>query len=167
MTKKQYSTPKVSVGTVKKSIAAMASRWLFRKASHRFAGSGLFGALLIQRMTVRSEMSKPSIFNSPWMRGAPPGRVLVDHAEDEFAQLFGDAFSSQTVAMLRKPRPVQLESRLMPTNNGLRLDEDQRLLPFRPKPPQDNPKQFVRGCKSRLGMSPFQDGELLPKSQIL
>jgi hypothetical protein len=31
MTKKQYRTPKVSVGTVKKSIAAIASRWFAQK----------------------------------------------------------------------------------------------------------------------------------------
>jgi hypothetical protein len=31
MTKKQYSTRKVAGGTVKKSIAAIASRWFFRK----------------------------------------------------------------------------------------------------------------------------------------
>ncbi|MGA3081668.1 MAG: hypothetical protein ABSD44_09845, partial [Terracidiphilus sp.] len=41
----------VSVGTVKKSIAAMDSRWLLRNAAHRFAGSGLRGAFLIQRNT--------------------------------------------------------------------------------------------------------------------
>jgi hypothetical protein len=35
MTKKQYKTPKVRVGTVKKSIAPIASRWLRRKASQR------------------------------------------------------------------------------------------------------------------------------------
>jgi hypothetical protein len=40
MTKKQYRTPNVSVGTVKKSIAAMASRWFLRNVSHRFTGSG-------------------------------------------------------------------------------------------------------------------------------
>ena len=61
----------MSVGTVKKSIAAIASRWLFRKAFHSFAGSGFLGAFLIQRSTVRSEMSKPSIFSSPWILGAP------------------------------------------------------------------------------------------------
>jgi hypothetical protein len=36
-----------------------------RKAAHRFAGSEFRGALRIQRKTVRSEMSKPSIFSSP------------------------------------------------------------------------------------------------------
>ena len=56
---------KVSVGTMKKSIAAIASRWLFRKVIHLFAGSGLRGAFRIQRSTVRSETSRPSIFSSP------------------------------------------------------------------------------------------------------
>jgi hypothetical protein len=56
---------------MKKSIAAIASRWLFRNSAQRFAGSGFLGALRIQRRTVLSERSKPSIFNSPWMRGAP------------------------------------------------------------------------------------------------
>jgi len=71
MTKKQYSTPKASVGAVKKSIAAITSWWLLRNAAHRFAGSGLRGALSIQRRTVRSDTSKPSIVNSPCIRGAP------------------------------------------------------------------------------------------------
>jgi hypothetical protein len=57
MTKKQYSTPNVKVGTVKKSIAAMASRWLCRKVSQRFAGSGFFGACCTQRETVRSDIA--------------------------------------------------------------------------------------------------------------
>jgi len=35
------------------------------KAFHRLAGSGLLGAFRIQRCTVGSETSKPSIFNSP------------------------------------------------------------------------------------------------------
>jgi hypothetical protein len=35
------------------------------------AGSGLLGAFRIQREIVRSEMSKPSMSNSPRIRGAP------------------------------------------------------------------------------------------------
>jgi hypothetical protein len=53
------------VGTVKKSIAAITSRWLFRKVDQRFADTGLLGTFRIQRKTVLSEMSKLSIFNSP------------------------------------------------------------------------------------------------------
>ena len=71
MTKKQYSTEKVTVGTVKKSIAAMASRWLRRKVSQRLDGSGSLEARFIQREMVLSETSKPSMRSSPWIRGAP------------------------------------------------------------------------------------------------
>ena len=56
MTKKHYSIPKVIVGAVKKSIAAITSRWLLKNAAHRLEGSGFRGALRIQRRTVRSEM---------------------------------------------------------------------------------------------------------------
>src|ERR1035441_7304721 len=71
MTKKQYRTPKVRVGTVKKSIAAISSDLFQRKDSQRRAGSGASVARLTQRETVRSEMSKSSLSSSPCMRGAP------------------------------------------------------------------------------------------------
>lgn len=43
------------LGTVKKSIAAIASRWSRRKASQRLAGSGFLGARFIQREMVLSD----------------------------------------------------------------------------------------------------------------
>ena len=87
--------PNVTVGTVKKSIAAITSRWLCRKASQRLAGSGSLGARFIQREIVLSETSKPSIRSSPWMRGAP---------QVEFS------------ATIRKIRSrTSLEIRLLPT----------------------------------------------------
>src|SRR5580700_11909221 len=61
----QYRTPNVSVGTVKKSIAAMASRWFLRNVSHRFTGCGSLGARRIHRETLLSETSKPSLSSSP------------------------------------------------------------------------------------------------------
>jgi hypothetical protein len=45
----------VIVGTVKKSMAAMASE----NVCHRWAGSAALGARLIQRETVISDTSKP------------------------------------------------------------------------------------------------------------
>ena len=55
-------------------MATMASRWLFKKAFHCFAGSGFLGAFRIHLETVLSAMSKPSIVSSPCMRGAPQVR---------------------------------------------------------------------------------------------
>jgi hypothetical protein len=65
MMKKQYKRPKVTLGTAKKSTAAIASRWLCRKVRQRGAASLSLGARLIQRETVRSETSKPTINGSP------------------------------------------------------------------------------------------------------
>jgi hypothetical protein len=65
MTKKTYSKLKVTVGTEKKSIAAITSRWLRKKASQRWLELGGRGARRIQRETLRSETSKPSISSSP------------------------------------------------------------------------------------------------------
>lgn len=95
-----------------------------------------------------------------------PGRVLGYHAKNQFAQFLADAFSSCSVPIPREPRPIQFESRLMPANNGLRLDKDQCPFPSRPEPPQDQPEQFIRSGKPRLGMPLFQHRELLAKSQI-
>jgi hypothetical protein len=55
----------------------------------------------------------------------------------------------------------------MPANNGLRLDENQRLLPSRPEPFKRHPEQPVESSKSRLWMSLLQDRKLLPKRQVL
>ena len=51
--------------TAKKSIAAIASRWLRRNASQRLTGSGFLGARFIQREIVLSETSKPSMRSAP------------------------------------------------------------------------------------------------------
>ena len=75
-------------------------------------------------------------------RRAPSG-VLNHHADDQFAQLSADALSSDAIPMAREPFPVQLESCTVPANNSLWLDEDQRVLPPRPEPPQDYPEQLA------------------------
>src|SRR5713101_7340756 len=71
MTKKQYRTPNESVATVKKSIAAMASRWFLRNVSHRFAESGSLGGRRIRgRYSGRRVVRMETILNS-WEIGFP------------------------------------------------------------------------------------------------
>ncbi len=96
-----------------------------------------------------------------------PGWILGDHGEDKFTQFFADALSFHAIPAPREPRPIQLESCLVPAHDGLWMDENQCPLPSRPKPPQDDPKQFVRSGKPRLRMFLFQNDELLPKRQVL
>src|SRR5438552_8801280 len=71
MTKKQYRTPNVSVGNVKKSIAAIAWRGFRRNASQRLAGSETLGALFTQRETFLSDRPNPRLRRSRWIRGPP------------------------------------------------------------------------------------------------
>src|ERR1017187_8172983 len=166
ITKKQSSTPNASVGTVKKPIAAIASLWLVRNAAHRFAGSGFLGTFLIQRSTVRSETSKPSIFSSPWMRGAPQVRFSETIREDEVAQFHAHTPSTRNSAMPRDPPPVQLESGAMPANDRLWLHDNQRLPPTRPCSSQHHPEPFIRSGKPDLRAPSFKRTKLLPKSKI-
>jgi hypothetical protein len=90
ITKKQNKTPNVSVGTVKKSIAAMASQWFLRNVSHRFTGSGSLGARRIHRETLLSETSKPSYQKFAVNARRSPGRILGNHPKDQGANLFAD-----------------------------------------------------------------------------
>ena len=76
MTKKQYRTPKVSVGTVKKSIAAIASRWFRRNVSQRFVEFEVFGTWRSQRETVASARSNPSFSSSPQLLEIGPERMF-------------------------------------------------------------------------------------------
>jgi hypothetical protein len=82
MMKKRYSTPKVSVGTVQKSMAAMASRWLCRNISQRLAGSGVLGAHRSQRETVGSD-NRIRVLAIRHEYGSSPGWILRRHADDQ------------------------------------------------------------------------------------
>ena len=92
--------------------------------------------------------------------------ILRDHAKDHLAQFPADAFSSHMDPMPREPRPLQLDPSPVPTNNSLRLDENERPLPARPEPPKDHPKDSVRNAKPPLRTPSLQNSKLLPQSQV-
>src|SRR6266436_167989 len=78
---KAVRTSNVSVGTVKKSIAATASRWFLRNVSHRFTASASLGARRIHRATLLSEISKPvNARRSPDYRHRPAGEQPCEPA---------------------------------------------------------------------------------------
>ena len=70
------------VGTVKKSIAAIASRWFLRKVRQRLAGSEPLGACFIQREIVRSENVEAEHEQFPMDARCSSGCVLGNHPED-------------------------------------------------------------------------------------
>lgn len=69
-----------------------------------------------------------------------PSRVVANHAKNQFARFPADASSPDVSLMPREPRPVQLEPSTVAANDGLRLDENQCLLPTRPESAQHHPE---------------------------
>src|SRR5258708_24025260 len=129
MTKKQYRTPKVSVGTVKKSIAAIASRWLLRNVSHRFIGSGFLGARQIHRETLLFREIETQLEQLAMNARRSPSWILSHHTEDQGANLFADTLPSSYLADSGDPRPIRTKSRSVPLHDGSRSDQDERLPP--------------------------------------
>src|SRR5215813_12962873 len=67
---------------------------------------------------------------------------------------------------LRDQTPVQSKTSAMPANDGLRIDEHQRLLPSTPKTTGEYPEDFVNRSDPGSGMLALQHGQLLPESEI-
>ena len=154
------------VGTVKKSMAARASRWLRRKASQRLAGSGSHGARFIQREMVRSEISKPSMRSSPWMRGVPQVGFSTTIRKIN-CRLLRSLSSPNLLPDFRDHPPIHAKTGLVPPDHSFRCDHDERLFPSRPEPTHGNPKELIEDAEAWPRASPLQHGELLAKSQVL
>jgi len=60
-----------------------------------------------------------------------------------------------------------LEILAMPSDHGLRPDEDQRPIPGGPEPAEDDPEDAISGPKSWLLLNPLVDGELLAQGRVL
>src|ERR1035438_9845197 len=84
---------------------------------------------------------------------------------NQFSDLRGHPRS--TAAPGRFPTPIPAESGPVPSDQGIGLDDNQYFFPTRPEPPQHDPEQPVVGSQDWTRVLPFEDGDLLPKSQDL
>src|ERR1700736_4052489 len=165
MMKKQESSWKVNVGTVKKSQATMASRWLARKADQRLAGSPRRGTRRRYRATLRSETSKPSFKRSPWILGRPPVRVLRCQATDQGPNLLADPRPAP--ALSGTPAPVEAKAGSMPPDHGLRSHDEQHVRPSPPQMPEGGPEEAVEASQRRPRPLAFEHGDLLSEREDL
>src|ERR1019366_4153676 len=114
--------------------------------------------------SLRNIKSKhPQFPVNPW--GSPRG-VLRCHAEDQFAQLLADAFSSRGNRMVEEPRPVETKTSTVPARNCLRTLHDQGLLPSRPVFSRQDPEELIEPGQARPGALALENHELLAKSHI-
>jgi hypothetical protein len=166
MTKKQHNTPNVTVGTVKKSMAAMASRWLRRKASQRLAGSGSLAlAPSIEKSFARRFETEHQQLSMNARRS--PRWILRHHSEDQLPNFLRRPPFSDRFPHFRDHSPIQTEADSMPSDNGFRGDDEEQLLPLRPEPTNSNPEEFVEQIEIWPRTAPFQHGQLLTEYEIL
>ena len=96
-----------------------------------------------------------------------PGWVLRHHAEDQPPELPSTIFSCRPVFSPSRSCSSTCETQC---GANLRLswaNDNERLLPRRPKVASEHPEQFVDGSESGLRMLALQDSQLLPESQVL
>ena len=95
-----------------------------------------------------------------------PGRILVNHTEDQGVNLFADTLPSSYLSDSGDPCPIQTKPRSMPVHDGSRSDQDERPGPPGPQRSQRNPEQFVQGSQSMARSLRVQSQQLPTKSQV-
>jgi len=96
-----------------------------------------------------------------------PGWVLNDHTKDQFPNLLRCRSSSDRPPDSGDQPPVDSKTSPVPTDDGFRRDQDERMFPSRPNPPSDYPKELIEEAETRARMSTLQRDELLTQSEIL
>jgi hypothetical protein len=96
-----------------------------------------------------------------------PGWVLNDHTKDQFANLLRCRSSSDRPPDSGDQLPVDSKTSPVPTDEGFRRDQDERMFPSRPNPLSDYPEELIEQAETRARMSTLQRDELLTQSEIL
>ena len=111
-TKYRTKPDRVSTSTLKKSVAAIAPQWAFRKVSHDIPflriGSNPFSSRI--RLIVFRPISCPRLSSAPSDSGVAPARVLSSHPEDQVP----DFDCSSRTAGLSALAPVVLSCDQLP-----------------------------------------------------
>lgn len=68
---------------------------------------------------------------------------------------------------MRLPSPVSSETLPAPANDGCRVDEDKRVSPAVPEPPERGPEEAISWAEAGTAARARQDSELVPKRQVL
>src|SRR5258705_8514861 len=111
--------------------------------------------------TLVCPISMPSLRSSPWIRGAPHNGLAMLISRISVRISGGNSRPSATRSRL--PAPVQSEAGTMPANNGVRLDDRQRIANFREHPIERYEYHSADGAEGEFPWStPPQDVYLLP-----
>ena len=150
---------------MKRSIAAMTSRWLARygapslpfvaksRTPAHVARDGALGDLKAELLDLAVDARRV------------PGRILGGHPANEGSDLGRCARSSS--AAPRPPAPGPPEALAMPADDGLGLDAGERLLPSRPAAAKGKPEESIGRAETRSRLLPSEDSNLLSEREVL
>lgn len=93
----------------------------------------------------------------------PPGRILLGHLGNQFANIPRQKRPSRS----RFPAPEQLKPPAMPPNQGLRLNDGQRLFPVQPTRPEHQCDPRRIGQSTGFHFTLLVESQLLTQKQIL
>jgi hypothetical protein len=95
----------------------------------------------------------------------PPKRIRPSHLADQLPDLFPGSGATDVV-FSRQLRPIKGKSLSMPSNDGIRLNDDQGFLPAFPQSGKLDPEHSIRFSQAPVGVSPSEDGELLSQREV-
>ena len=98
--------------------------------------------------------------------GSSPERVGPAHVPYQLTYFASDAWSSGLTPSAL-PSPISSEPTTVPADDRLRFHNDEDALPVSPDPAQQHPKPAVDLREPRPFHRTAENGELLPKSDIL
>ena len=149
MTKKQYRTPNVSVGTVKKLHRCDGLTMISQEGQPALGGIGRSPGPSQPSRDRRFREIKTQLEQFSVNARRSPGWIFSRHAENQGSYLRAHTPPTAHSSSSGEPFPVQPKARSMPSHNRLRCDQHERLLPTGPESPQNNPEQLVHGRQSR------------------
>ena len=126
--------------------------------------SNLVGYVRWDAQSDRSSLYRQSIQQ---LYRSQPSWVLNDHTKDQFPNLLRCRSSSDRPPDSGDQPPVDSKTSPVPTDDGFRRDQDERMFPSRPNPPSDYPEELIEEVEARARMSTLQRDELLTQSEIL
>src|SRR5215471_4287429 len=142
----------------------MPSAWLRRNVFHPCEGGPLLRTIYLA--TLVSPISMPSLRSSPWILGAPHNGLAMSHLADQPANF--QQYSWSAAAVPRFPAPIRSETGTMPTDDGIRLHDRQRLDGIWHQTIQPNKDQAIHGTEGHsLRHMPSLDAKLMAKNQDL
>jgi hypothetical protein len=95
-----------------------------------------------------------------------PARILGSHSENQVANFLRNVFPPTRSSHHRDSAPIERKSSPMPPNHSLWANDNEGLLPTRPKPVRENPEEPIEHVQPGPRVFALENGELLPENEI-